>query len=167
MRLAKFVLVVVVTGFQACKYNTQLKSCVQYVPLVPLSWQQALKADLHHAFAADKFCSWSCLPLLSCSCFWLSLVAGACDSLSMLLTGFLVVNLTRDLGLLAVFQAIAFGCSAAAVLWNWQALSSRLAELHLNKAVLLLASLPFYQAAKAGLLIVGLPVGEYYSGGSC
>ena len=102
-----------------------------------------------------------CPPTSSrCSCFWLSLVAGACDSLTLLLTGFLLVNLSKSLlGLLAVFQAIMFGCSAAAVLWNWQALRSRTAELHLNAAVMLLAGMPFYQAAKAGVLLAQLPTG--------
>jgi len=113
----------------------------------------------------------SSLPALPChpallavvlvSCFWLSLLAGACDSLSLMLTGFLVVNLFKSLATLAVFQAITFGCSAAAVLWNWQALHSRLAELHLNGAVLLLAGLPFYQLAKAGVLLAPLPTGEW------
>jgi hypothetical protein len=97
---------------------------------------------------------------LTRSCFWLSLVAGACDSLTMVLNGFLLVVLTKSLGLLATFQAIAFGCSTAAVLWNCQVLCSRAAELRLNKAVLLLAGLPFYQAAKAGVLLAPLPTGE-------
>jgi hypothetical protein len=77
----------------------------------------------------------------------------------MVLTGFLLVVVTKSLGLLATFQAIAFGCSAAAVLWNWQVLCSRAAELRLNKAVLLLAGLPFYQAAKALVLLAHLPTG--------
>jgi hypothetical protein len=86
-----------------------------------------------------------------------------CDSLTMVLTGFLLVVVSKSLGLLAIFQAIAFGCSVAAVLWNWQVLCSRAAELRLNKAVLLLAGLPFYQAAKALVLLAPLPTG----GDSC
>ena len=78
-----------------------------------------------------------------------------------MLTGFLLVNLSKSLGLLAVFQAIMFGCSAAAVLWNWQALRSRTAELHLNAAVMVLAGMPFYQAAKAGVLLAQLPTGGF------
>ncbi|KAF6252281.1 hypothetical protein COO60DRAFT_1644178 [Scenedesmus sp. NREL 46B-D3] len=92
-------------------------------------------------------------------CFWLSLAAGACDTLALLLTGFLVVAVTDSLAVLAAFQAIAFGCSAAAVLWNWRALSSRIAELHLNGAMLLLAGLPLYQAIKAAVLLSRLPTG--------
>lgn len=55
------------------------------------------------------------------------LAAGTCDTLALLLTGFLVVAITDSLAVLASFQAIAFGCSAAAVPWNWRALSSRAA----------------------------------------
>jgi hypothetical protein len=97
--------------------------------------------------------------LLLCSCFWLSLAAGTCDTLALLLTGFLVVAVTNSLAVLAAFQAIVFGCSTAAVLWNWRALSSRAAELHLNGAMLLLAGLPMYQAIKAAVLMARLPIG--------
>eukprot|EP00882_Tetradesmus_deserticola_P018842 GHRQ01020237.1.p1 GENE.GHRQ01020237.1~~GHRQ01020237.1.p1 ORF type:complete len:597 (+),score=276.17 GHRQ01020237.1:265-1791(+) len=99
------------------------------------------------------------LLLTHLRCFWLSLAAGACDTAVLLLTGFLVVAVTDSLAVLAAFQAIAFGCSAAAVLWNWRALSSRVAELHLNRAMLLLAGLPLYQAIKAAVLLARLPTG--------
>jgi hypothetical protein len=95
---------------------------------------------------------------ICCSCFWLSLAAGTCDTLALLLTGFMVVAVTSSLAVMAAFRAIAFSCSAAAVLWNWRALSSRVAELHLNGAMLLLAGLPLYQALKAALLLARLPI---------
>ncbi|WIA30035.1 hypothetical protein OEZ86_000130 [Tetradesmus obliquus] len=79
--------------------------------------------------------------------------------LALVLTGFLVVAVTESLAVLAAFQAIAFSCSAAAVLWNWRALASRAAELHLNAALLLLAGLPLYQALTAAVLLARLPTG--------
>lgn len=77
----------------------------------------------------------------------------------MLLTGFVVINLTRSLGFLALFQAVAFAGSALAVVWNWRGLCSRVAEVHLNAAVLLLAAMLLYQAIKAGVLMAQLPAG--------
>lgn len=66
------------------------------------------------------------LCIFSRSCFWLSVIAGACDSLCVLLNGYLVMATTSgSLDTLAAFQAIAFGGAAAATLWNWRVLCSR------------------------------------------
>ncbi|WIA20821.1 hypothetical protein OEZ85_005176 [Tetradesmus obliquus] len=127
--------------------------------MLALTWlcsPAALTQAYHHMHLSYRR-QWSLLKHLSC--FWLSLAAGTCDTLALLLTGFLVVAITDSLAVLASFQATAFGCSAAAVLWNWRALSSRAAELHLNGAMLLLAGLPLYQALKAAVLLARLPTG--------
>lgn len=87
------------------------------------------------------------------SCFWLSLAASTCDSLAMVLTGFLIITVTNNLAIFAAFQAIAFGSCAAAVLWNYRLLCSRAAELRLNAALLGLAGAPFYEFLKAIVLM--------------
>jgi hypothetical protein len=78
-----------------------------------------------------------------------------------MLTGFLVIATTEDLATFAKFQAIAFGCCAAAVLWNYRFLCSRTAELRLNAAILGLAAMPFYQLFKAVVLLVQPTTGTH------
>lgn len=74
---------------------------------------------------------------------------------AMMLTGFLALTTTKNLATFAAFQAVTFGCSAAAVLWNYKFLCSRVAELRLNTVVLSLAAMPFYEFFKA-ILLMGL-----------
>ncbi|WIA41112.1 hypothetical protein OEZ86_004740 [Tetradesmus obliquus] len=173
--------------FEVGRSMLALSECVKYSLLAAAMAAAAAASsslDLPHQLLAGcallvavAIAAWLCSPAgltqanhhmqLSCrrqwpllqhlSCFWLSLAAGTCDTLALLLTGFLVVAITDSLAVLASFQAIAFGCSAAAVPWNWRALSSRGAELHLNGAMLLLAGLPLYQALKAAVLLARLP----------
>lgn len=88
------------------------------------------------------------------SCFWLTLLATVADSLGALLIGMLVVVTTQGLSPFALVTAVGFGASVLAVLWNTTVLSSRAAELRLNTVVLLLASMPFYQAFKALVIIL-------------
>lgn len=78
-----------------------------------------------------------------------------------MLTGFLVIATTEDLATFAKFQAIAFGCCAAAILWNYRFLCSRTAELRLNAAILGLAAMPFYQLFKAVVLLVQPTTGTH------
>jgi hypothetical protein len=88
------------------------------------------------------------------SCFWLTLLATVADSLGALLMGMLVLTVTDGLSAFAIVTAVGFGASVLAVLWNTTLLSSRAAELRLNAVVLLLASMPFYHAFKALVIIL-------------
>ncbi|KAF8067137.1 mok12 [Scenedesmus sp. PABB004] len=87
------------------------------------------------------------------ACFWLTLVSAACDSLSFMLVGFMVLLVSKSLDAFASFQAVVFGGCAAAVLWNFLLLRSRTAELRLTRTLLALAAMPGYELAKAALVL--------------
>ena len=53
-------------------------------------------------------------------------------------------------------QAIQFGGAIVAIAWTYRFLTSRLGELRLSAAVLVLAGLPFYYLFK-GLVVVYAP----------
>lgn len=66
---------------------------------------------------------------------------------------FLVITTTDNLSVFAAFQAVAFGCAIAAVLWNYVFLRSRVAELRLSVAMMWLSSWPFFFFLKAIVLV--------------
>jgi hypothetical protein len=70
-----------------------------------------------------------------------------------MLTGFLVITTTSNLSVFATYQAIAFGCCAVAVLWNYVFLCSRTAELRLSTVMMWLAAMPLYSFLKAIVLV--------------
>lgn len=101
-----------------------------------------------------------CFTQMLRSCFWLSLICSTCDSLLLLINGYLVVTTTHSLEVLAGYQAVAFGACGVAVLWNCRLLCSRAAELRLNAAVMMLAVMPFYMLLKALVVVAHTSLGE-------
>lgn len=104
----------------------------------------------HHLYCTPTLC----LFRPHRSCFWLSLVASICDTLGLILLGYMVIVSSDQLGYFAAYEAVLAAGSVVAVLWNNRMLCSRTAELRLNTAVLGLATMPGYFFLLAGLIML-------------